>query len=149
MNLEKVSRDDWIVGGLALLLVIALLFFPWISVSIGPFSATSAGTGAPDGILGVLALLLAIALLADLAIERFSPQTHLPELGGSRVFTRMVLAIAALVFVALKFVLHTSNLGWGFWITAIVAIALVVVTVRARQGQPLVPTRPAGPPPAV
>lgn len=146
MNLNNVSRDDWIVGGLALLLVIALLFFPWISVSIGPFTATSAGTGAPDGIFGILALLLAIALLADLGIERLSPETQLPSLGDGRLFTRMVLAVAALVCVVLKFVLHTSNVGWGFWVTVIVAIALVVVTVRARQGQPVMPTRPAGPP---
>jgi hypothetical protein len=150
VNVNNVSRDDRILGGLALLLVIALLFFPWISVSFGPITATSAATGAPDGIFGVLALVLAIALLADLGIERFSPQTNLPELGGSRVFTRMVLAIAALVFVVLKFVLHTSNVGWGFWLTAIVAIALVAVTVRIRQGSPIMPSRPAGPtgPPA-
>ena len=42
MNLENVTRDDWIVGGLALLLAISLLFFPWfsISVSIGAFSGS-------------------------------------------------------------------------------------------------------------
>ena len=151
MNVDNVSRDDWIVGGLALLLAIALLFFPWISVSFGPITVTSAGTGSPDGIFGILALLLAIALVADLAIERFSPQTQLPELGGSRVFTRMVLAIGALVFVVLKFVLHTSDVGWGFWFTLIVAIALVVATVRVRQERPIMPSRPAGSagPPAV
>jgi hypothetical protein len=151
VNVNNVSRDDWVVGGLALLLAIALLFFPWISVSFGPITVTSAGTGAPDGIFGLLALLLAVALLADLSIERLSPQTHLPELGGSRVFTRMVLAIAALVCVLLKFVLHTSDVGWGFWLTAIVAIVLVVATVRIRQGSPIMPSRPAGPagPPAV
>jgi hypothetical protein len=140
--MDNVSQDDWIVGGLALLLAIALLFFPWISVSVGPFTATSSGTGAPDAIFGVLALLLALAVLADLAIERLSPQTQIPEIGGSRAFTRMALAGAALVFVVLKFILHTSNLGWGFWVTVIVAIALTVVTVRARQGAPLAPTRP-------
>ena len=33
MNLDSFSRDDWILGGVALLLVIDLLFLPWFSVS--------------------------------------------------------------------------------------------------------------------
>ena len=84
MNVENVSRDDWILGGVGLLLVIDLLFLPWFSISIGPLTATSAATGAPDGWLGVLAVLAALAVIADLAIERLSPQTHLPAIADSR-----------------------------------------------------------------
>ena len=35
MKLENVTRDDWIVGGLALLLAIFLLVLPWFSVGGG------------------------------------------------------------------------------------------------------------------
>src|ERR1700730_9685170 len=95
VNLDNVSRDDWIVGGLALLLVIDLLFFPWfdISVGAGPFtvSATFTATGTPDGWLGVLGCLAALAVIADLAIERLSPQTQIPAIGGSRTTTRFAL----------------------------------------------------------
>jgi hypothetical protein len=53
MSLEKLSRDDMIVGGVALLAVISLLFFPWFSFSAGPYSVSTSGTGSPDGFLGV------------------------------------------------------------------------------------------------
>ena len=33
MNVENVSREDWTIGGLALLLVIDLLFLPWFSIA--------------------------------------------------------------------------------------------------------------------
>ncbi len=62
MNVDNVSRDDWILGGLALLLVIDLLFLPWFSISVGPLSATLTATGAPDGWPAVLAALVTIAL---------------------------------------------------------------------------------------
>ena len=78
MNLEKVSRDDWIVGGLALLLVIALLFFPWISVSIGPFSATSAGSGC-------LLIRLGVDLAKELKTCRAYSMTFLKATGISCV----------------------------------------------------------------
>jgi len=56
--------------------------------------------------------------LADLAIERFSPQTALPNVGGSRTMTRFVLGIAAVVFLVLKFLfnIHFSDFGFGFWL---------------------------------
>jgi hypothetical protein len=41
MNVENVSRDDWIFGGVGLLLVIDLLFLPWFSISVGPFQRQS------------------------------------------------------------------------------------------------------------
>ncbi len=96
MRLDKLSQDDWIVAGVAILLVFDLLFLPWfdqtISAGAQSVSITSTATGAPDGWLGVLALLAVVALLADLAIKRFSPQTQLPMIGGSRAATRTLLA---------------------------------------------------------
>ena len=84
--MDNMSRDDWIVGGLALLLAIDLLFLPWftVSASIGivSVSASSTATGYPDGWLGVLAVIVVIALLVDLAVERLSPQTSMPMVGG-------------------------------------------------------------------
>ena len=38
MKFDSVSRDDWILAGLALLLIIDLLFLPWFSASV--WSAT-------------------------------------------------------------------------------------------------------------
>ncbi|MGI8714993.1 MAG: hypothetical protein ACR2NR_17790 [Solirubrobacteraceae bacterium] len=136
MNLEGVSRDDWILGGVALLLVIDLLFLPWFSISVGPFGSVSfSATGAPDAWLGILAVLVAIALIADLAIERLSPGTALPNIGGSRTQTRFVLACVAAVFVVLKFLfnIHFSYFGFGFWAAVVLTAGLVYLVTQARN----------------
>jgi hypothetical protein len=137
MNTENFTRDDWIIGAVAVLLVIDLLFLPWFSVSIGPITVTATATGAPDGWTGVLAVLAALALIADLAIERTSPQTHMPAVNGSRTQTRFVLACVAAAFVALKFLFHVhfSLFGFGFWAAVVLTVALVVLAVRARDAE--------------
>lgn len=136
MNLERVSRDDWILGGVALLLVIDLLFLPWFSVSAGPFSASFTATDAPDGALGILAVLGAVLLIADLAMERLSPQTTLPAINGSRTQTRFILAAVTALFVVLKFVfnIHFSDFGFGFYLAVILTIALVYLALQVRDG---------------
>jgi hypothetical protein len=157
MNVDNFSRDDWILAGLALLLAIDLLFLPWfdITVSAGAFSvsATSTATGSPDGWLGILAVLAAVGVAVDIGLERLSPQTQIPAIGGSRTTTRFILAAAAAGFVALKFLfhIHFSLFGFGFWAAVVLAGALVVFAMRARQAAPVVVgTRPGpgAPPPA-
>jgi hypothetical protein len=154
MNVDNVSRDDWIVGGLALLLAIDLLFLPWFDLSgtvLGvSISVTSTATGAPDGWLGILALLADIALIVDLAIERLSPQTTLPNLGGSRTMTRFILAGAVAVLLGLKFLFHInhfSDLGFGFWLAVVLTAGLVFATMRVSQGQSVAPSGPTTPTP--
>jgi hypothetical protein len=131
------------LAGVALLLIITLLFLPWfsISVTIGPVSAsaTLTGTDDPDGWLGILAVLSAIALIADLGIERLSPGTALPNIGGSRTNTRFVLACATAGFVALKFLfnIHFSDFGIGFYVAVILTAGLVWVALQARNEKSL------------
>jgi hypothetical protein len=149
--MNKVTPDDRIVGGLALLLVICLLFLPWFDISVTVFGVTVGGTlhatDAPDGWTGVIAMLAALAVIVDLAVERFSSQSF-PVIGGSREHTRFVLAAIAAGFIALKFLLHIhfSLFGWGFYVTVIVAAALVFAAARVNQGRPILPARPAGRP---
>jgi hypothetical protein len=162
VNLDNVAREDWIVGGLALLLAIFLLILPWFDLSVGPFSATFSATSAPDGWLGILAFIAALAIVADLAIERFSPQTQIPAIGNSRTNTRFILALAVAAFVALKFLfhIHFSLFGWGFYVDVIVTAALVYFAMQMRTatapgggrparpvGTPTAGTPPAGTPP--
>jgi hypothetical protein len=135
------SRDDWIVAGLALLLAIDLLFLPWFSISVLGFgTVTSTATGAPDGWLGVLAVITSIALIVDLVIERSSPGTALPNVGGSRTATRLALAGLTALFVVLKFLfhIHFSLFGFGFWAAIVLTAALVLATLRVSRGQPII-----------
>lgn len=168
MNIDNVRRDDWIVGGLALLLVLDLLILAWFSfgatVTVGSTSISVGGsltaTDAPDGWLGVLAVISSVLILVDLGFEYISPQTAVPAIGGSRASTRFVLALATALFMALKFLFHLghfSNLGVGFWIGAVLVIAMVFFTLQARNATAVAPPRstgpatpagPSGPPPA-
>jgi hypothetical protein len=135
VNFSDVSRDDWILGGVALLLVIDLLFLPWFSISVGPFSASLTATDAPDGWLAILAVLAALAVIVDLGVERLSPGTTLPNIRGSRTETRFVLAAVAALFVVLKFLfhIHFSDFGFGFWLGIVLTVGLVYVALQARS----------------
>ena len=142
MKTSDFKRDDWLVIGLALVLAIDLIALPWLSFSFGPISATAAATSAPDGFLGILAFLLALAVGADLVIERASPQTTLPNIGGSRTTTRWWLTVVAAVLVALKFLfhIHFSYFGFGFYAAVVVSVALVFATLRLSQDREILAT---------
>jgi hypothetical protein len=135
MRTDALSKDDYIVGGLALLLVIDLLFLPWYSVFGGSLSATSD----PHGWAGILAMIAALLVLVDLLVERLSPQTTLPSFGGSRATTRLYLSGIAAVFVFLKFIfdVHFGWFGFGFWAAVVLSAALVVATLRISQDRPI------------
>jgi len=139
MRSDALSRNDWIVGGLSLLLVIDLLFLPWFSESVHAFgysaSYTASATSGPDGWAGILAMLVTLAVLADLLVERLAPQATVPNFGGGRTATRFRLAIIAVAFVALKFVLniHFGDFGFGFYLAVVLAAALIYSTLRLSQ----------------
>lgn len=147
MNLENVTREDWIVGGLALLLAIILLFFPWYSVSVGPFSVDESATSSPYAIWGVLALITSLAVVADNALERLSPQTELPAIGGSRAMTRLALVGATVVLLVIKFLAHIGDFGWGFFVAVVVLAALAYVAYMQNSAAPVGTSGSAAPPP--
>jgi hypothetical protein len=140
VSVDKVRPEDWVVGGLALLLAVALLLFPWftLTISFGTLtaSASATATAAPDGWTAVLGMVAAIAVVADLAVERVLPHVQIPTIGDSREETRFVLAAIAATFTALKFLLHIhfDLFGWGFYVAIATAAALVYFAARARQG---------------
>jgi hypothetical protein len=135
MDLSKFTRDELILGSVAILLAIDLLFLPWFEVSVGigslTLSASSTATGAPDGWLGVIGVLASLGVVADLALERLS-NAELPAVGGTRAATRLALAITAAACVALKFLfnVHFDYFGFGFWAAVVLAGALVVFARR-------------------
>ena len=150
MNTSDFKRDDWLVIGIALVLAIDLIALPWFDIGVAAFgfhsSYTAAATSAPDGIFGLLAFLLVLLVGADLVIERVSPQTALPNIGGSRTLTRWWLTVAAAVFVALKFVtnIHFSDFGFGFWLGVILTAGLLFVTWKLSKGQAVMPSQGPG-----
>ena len=139
------KRDDWIVVGIAALLLIDLLALPWwsASASAGNFSVSVSGTAtdAPDSFLGILAVVVLAAVLADILIERLSPSTTLPNLGGSRTMTRFYLSAIAVGLIALKLILHISftfsNIGFGFILAIILGGGLLYATMNLSRDKPI------------
>jgi hypothetical protein len=129
VDLAKLSREETIVVGLALFLIVDLVFLPWYSASGYGYTLSLSATSAPYATWGVLAALADLALLVDLALERFGG-AQLPMIGPSRATTRSALAGATLGFMVIKFVLETSPLGIGCWLGILAAIGLLVLCVR-------------------
>jgi hypothetical protein len=159
LHLERISREDWILGGVAIALVFVLLVLPWFSfgatISVGSATVSIGGslTGvdAPDAWLGVLALLSCAFLAADLGFERLSPETRVPSIAADRETTRFVLACVAAGLITLKFLLHIgrfSELALGFWLAVLLVAALVALTRRSRDVRHAAPSPAAGAPPA-
>jgi hypothetical protein len=137
-SIETVSRDEWILAGLGVLLVLDLLFLPWygITVTAGAISVSidNPATGPPSGWLGVLAVLVVLALLVDIALERLSPHTQVPAIGRGRANTRYALAVAAVALLALKLLLNFGSAGeLGFWGAVLLGGGLVWVSHRLHE----------------
>ena len=154
LGLERLSREDWMIIGVAGLLVLDLLVLPWFSfgatITVGSttlsIGGSASGVDAPDAWLGVLALMASAFLLADLATERLSPHTRLPTVAGDRITGRYAIACSIAGLLAFKFVLHLGRFGelaLGFWMAVLLVAALVALTRRAR----IAATAPAPPRP--
>jgi hypothetical protein len=137
-SFETVSRDEWIVAGLGVLLALDLLFLPWqeytVTAGAQSVSISNTATGPPSGWLGVLALLAVVALLVDIAIERLSPHTQVPVIGRGRANTRYVLAVVAVALLAFKLLLNFGSAGGlGFLGVLVFGGALVWVSQRLHE----------------
>jgi hypothetical protein len=159
LSFERVTRDDWVLAGVAALLIFDLLVLPWFSfgatINVGTATVSIGGslTGAdaPDAWLGVLAVMACAFLLGDLATERLSPETTVPSLAADRPTARFVLASSAAALIALKFVFHLGRFGelaLGFWLAVMLVAALVALTRRARQGETVTSVLAAEPQPS-
>jgi hypothetical protein len=138
MSSDKVSQDEWIIGGLAVLLIFDLLFLTWSSITIGSHSQfvslSSTATGSPDGWLGVLGLLAVVVLLIDVVVAQLSPQTQLPTIRGSRAATQAILAAVATGCLGFKLLIHLGSAGgFGFWVAVLLCGGLVYVTRRVQH----------------
>jgi hypothetical protein len=146
LHLERLSREDWILTGVAAALALDLLLLPWFSfgatINVGSESVSIGGSltavDAPDAWLGVLAVLACAFLIADLGFERLSPETRLPSIAADRKTTRYILAAVAAGLIVLKFLFHIGRFGelaLGFWLGVLLAAALVALTRRCRQAE--------------
>jgi len=135
VDFSKLSREDLMVAGGGIVLVIGLLAFPWFSVSVGPFSYTSAATSSTGGIWAVLAMIVLIAVIVDLLLARFSPQTVIPTTALGRDMTRVAAVGLVVLLMLIKLISHTGNYGWGFFVDIILLIVVAAGAWLNAQGK--------------
>jgi hypothetical protein len=135
MNLVKLSRSVQITGVSGILLLIGLLAFPWYSISV--FGVTATGTAVQyDGSwAAILGLIVLIALLGTIAVRSFT-STELPDLPISWSAAELYAAIAVAVLIAIKFLSHIGNFGWGFYVDVLLTIGLVYGAAQLTRDAP-------------
>jgi hypothetical protein len=136
VDFSKLSREDLMVLAGGVVLFISLLAFPWYSIGLGPLgSYDRTALQSPYAIWGILAMIVTIAIVADLALERFSPATQLPTTQLGRPMTRVGLCGLLLLLLFIKFIAHVGDFGWGFFIDVILAIIVSVGAWFIAQGR--------------
>jgi hypothetical protein len=113
MDLWDFSREDWMVGGGGLCLIVALVAVPFYSFWVGAYPHDPAAVSAPGPIWGILALILALLVVGDWALATFRPGIFVPSTRYGREATRAKAAVAIVVLVLFKLILHTGYLGAG------------------------------------
>jgi hypothetical protein len=140
VDFAKLSREDWIVGGGGILLILSLLIFGWYSYpSVTVDGTTLAGgsiaaTSAPYAIWGILALIVTLAVVVDLSLARFSPATVIPTTNLGRDMTRTAAAGVVALVLAIKFFAHVGNFGFGFVLDVVLTIIVVAGAWLNAQG---------------
>ena len=115
MDFAKLRREDWMVLGGGVVLIIGLFAFAWYDVA----GYTAAATSSPYAIWGILALIVTIAIVADYALALFSPQTEIPTTKYGRDLTRVGACALLILLLFIKFIAHVGDFGWGFVIDII------------------------------
>ena len=127
MNLSKLSREDLLVGGGGLVLLIALLAFPWFSTyPFGAFHYTTPAIDGPGSAWAIISVIILFWLLVDLGLARFSTAVTLPTSKYGREMTRAFGIDVIVVLMAVRVLWHTGDWGWGFYADLILMVPVVV-----------------------
>ena len=124
MDFSKLTLGDKIVGGAGIVLIIALLFFPWHSIDLGFETFTRSATESPNGLWGILALLLTVVIVAVVLVRRLTT-TKLPDLPVGWNQAIFYGCIAVLAFLLIKLISETDALGFGSYLSIVLAGAMV------------------------
>ncbi|MDZ7679587.1 MAG: hypothetical protein U5K29_13685 [Acidimicrobiales bacterium] len=123
VDLNKLTMGDKIVGGTGIVLIIGLLFFPWHSVSAGPFSESFSALSTNNTFWAIIALLLTIAVVGVVLAEKLG-NVDLPDLPIPWNDAKFYATIAVLALLLLKLITDTDFLGWGAWVNIILAAGM-------------------------
>ena len=133
MDLNKLSTADRVIGGAAILFLIAM-FLPWYGLDFGEFGSAS-NSGWDYFLTGILPLLLAIAMVAQIVIAKFTT-TKLPTIPLPWNQVHLILGAVIAVLLVLRTVIGADEGSggfsvdldrmWGLFVALIAAIGLAV-----------------------
>ena len=128
-------------------------FLPWYSVDFGPLgSITRSGWQSPGAIWSMLAIVIGLGMAAVVALKGLT-EVEIPDNVGGQSWPKILLGggVAALVFVVIKFLNHTGDLGFGFFLGIVAAAALAAggyLMFREEESAAGMAALPSGPPPS-
>jgi hypothetical protein len=108
-------------------------FLDWYSIDFGTLfgeslgSVSRSGWQSPGAIWSILAVLLGLGMSGLVAAVRFG-NVKMPEMPQGVTWGRLLLGMgaASVLFIVIKFINESSYLAYGFYIGAILCIALAV-----------------------
>ena len=128
MDLSKVSRNDWIITGGAVLMFIGTLG-PWFGISIklmGHTIASGTVSGWHFSYLGWLVFFLCLAAALLVLLRAVSGVVF--ELPVTDAMAVTAAGVISVILVLLRMIIGQSGLGlrWGIFVSLIAAIAVSV-----------------------
>ncbi len=111
-----------LVAGIVLLIA---SFLPWYRVSAFGFTFSANGWEAPGAFWSIIAVLIGLAMSGVVAAKTFAA-IELPSDIGGQSWARIYLggAAIALLFLIIKFINHSGDLSFGFYLGFLAALAL-------------------------
>lgn len=108
MDFSKMKPSDWLIGGGALLFLIAM-FLPWYELDVSFVDASTSGWD--YFLLGIIPLLLILAVAVMLLLPMFQPNTRLPDSFGPLSRAQALLGAAGLAALLVLFRLLIKDDG--------------------------------------
>lgn len=133
MDLNKLSTADRVIGGAAILFLIAM-FLPWYGLDFGEFGSAS-NSGWDYFLTGIIPLLLAIVMVAQIVVSKFTT-TKLPEIPVPWGLVHLIAGAVIAVLLVLRTVIGADEGSggfevdldrmWGLYVALVAALALGV-----------------------
>lgn len=156
MDFSKFKTSDWLVGGGALVYLIAM-FLPWYKVDISFVDASTSGWD--YFLLGIVPLLLILAVAVMLLLPLFQPNTKLPDAFGpvNRAQGLLIAAGLAALLVLFRLLIKDDggvdeaedfiDRGFGLFLAFLAALAVLAgVFLKQKEGDsPVAGSGPATP----
>ena len=138
MDLNKLSTADKVIGGSAIVFLIAT-FLPWWGKDFGSEFGVSVGTYTQNGwdyfLTGLLPLLLVIVMVVQIVLDRFTT-TQLPQIPLTWGQVHLIAGVAVAVLVVLRLLVPSSDVPgpvdvdldrmYGMFLAALAAIGVGV-----------------------